>query len=73
MGGSSPAGTVVDVPADLLPRLAIDLVAITVLAYGLYYHRHRRQDLFAIYAMFNARARAWSRTRTGSCFGATSR
>ena len=53
MGGSSPAGTVVDVPADLLPRLAIDLVAITVLAYGIYYRRHRRQDLFVIYAMFN--------------------
>jgi hypothetical protein len=38
---------------DLLPRLAIDLVAISVLAYGIYYRRHRRQDLFVIYAMFN--------------------
>ncbi len=38
---------------DLLPRLAIDLVAISVLAYGIYYRRHRRQDLFVIFAMFN--------------------
>jgi hypothetical protein len=53
MGGSWPAGTVVHVPADLLPRLAIDLVAIAVLAYAIYYRRHRRQDLFVIYAMFN--------------------
>ncbi len=40
-------------PADLIPRLAIDVVAIAVLAYGIYYRRHRRQDLFVIYAMFN--------------------
>jgi hypothetical protein len=39
--------------ADLLPRLAIDLVAIAALAYGVYYRRHRRQDLVVIFAMFN--------------------
>ena len=53
MDPSWRAGSLVLVPADLIPRLAIDLVAITVLAYGLYYRRHRRQDLFVIYAMFN--------------------
>ncbi len=53
MGGSSRTGTLVPVLLDLLPRLAIDLVAIGVLAYGIYYRRHRRQDLFVIYAMFN--------------------
>jgi hypothetical protein len=41
------------VPADLLPRLLIDLVAIAVLAYGIHYRRHRRPDLVVIYAMFN--------------------
>ena len=39
--------------ADLLARLGIDLVAIAVLAYGIYYRRHQRRDLFVIYAMFN--------------------
>jgi hypothetical protein len=38
---------------DILERLAIDLVAIAVLAYGIYYRRHRRRDLVVIYAMFN--------------------
>jgi len=41
------------VPADLLIRLAIDVCAIAALAYGVYYRRHRRRDLFVIYAMFN--------------------
>lgn len=53
MDPSWRAGTLLPVPADLIPRLAIDLVAIAVLAYGIYYRRHRRQDLFVIYAMFN--------------------
>ena len=39
--------------ADVLLRLAIDVVAIGVLAYGLYYRRHGRSDLVVIYAMFN--------------------
>jgi Domain of unknown function (DUF4956) len=38
---------------DVLLRLAIDVVAIGVLAYGLYYRRHGRSDLVVIYAMFN--------------------
>ena len=43
------------VPAygDVLLRLAIDVVAIGVLAYGLYYRRHGRRDLVVIYSMFN--------------------
>src|SRR5918997_6471338 len=53
MDPSWRAGRLVLVPAALIPRLAIDLVAIAVLAYGIYYRRHRRQDLFVIYAMFN--------------------
>ena len=38
---------------DVLLRLAIDVVAIAVLAYGLYYRRHGRRDLVVIYSMFN--------------------
>jgi hypothetical protein len=38
---------------DILERLAIDLVAIAALAYGIYYRRHRRRDLVVIYGMFN--------------------
>jgi Domain of unknown function (DUF4956) len=38
---------------DVLPRLAIDIVAITVLVYGIYRRRHRRPDLVVIYALFN--------------------
>jgi hypothetical protein len=53
MGGSRRAGTVLPVPADLLPRFAIDVIAIAVLAYGVYYRRHGRQDLFVIFALFN--------------------
>jgi hypothetical protein len=43
------------VPAygDVLLRLAIDVLAIGVLAYGLYYRRHGRRDLVVIYSMFN--------------------
>jgi hypothetical protein len=38
---------------DLLVRLAIDVVAIGALAYGIYYRRHGRRDLVVIYSMFN--------------------
>ena len=33
--------------------LAIDLVAIAALVYGLFYPRHRRMDLVVVYALFN--------------------
>lgn len=39
--------------ADLSIRLVLDLLAITTLAYGLYYRRHRRRDLLTVYAAFN--------------------
>jgi Domain of unknown function (DUF4956) len=38
---------------DVLLRLAIDVIAIGALAYGLYYRRHGRRDLVVIYSMFN--------------------
>jgi Domain of unknown function (DUF4956) len=38
---------------DVLVRLAIDVLAIGVLAYGIYYRRHGRRDLVVIYSMFN--------------------
>lgn len=38
---------------DVLVRLAIDSLAIGVLAYGIYYRRHGRRDLVVIYSMFN--------------------
>ncbi|MGH2948389.1 MAG: DUF4956 domain-containing protein [Solirubrobacteraceae bacterium] len=38
---------------DVSLRLAIDLAAIAVLAYGLYLPRHRRMDLVVVYGMFN--------------------
>ena len=39
--------------ADVLPRLSLDIVAITALVYGLFYPRHRRMDLVVVYALFN--------------------
>jgi hypothetical protein len=39
--------------ADVLLRLAIDVVAISALVYGLFYPRHRRMDLVVVYALFN--------------------
>jgi Domain of unknown function (DUF4956) len=39
--------------ADLALRLAIDLVAIAALVYGLFHPRHRRMDLVVVYALFN--------------------
>lgn len=43
------------VPAygDVLPRLGLDVVAISALVYGLFYPRHRRMDLVVVYALFN--------------------
>ncbi|WP_029144825.1 DUF4956 domain-containing protein [Microbacterium luticocti] len=38
---------------DLLITLATDLVAITVLAYGLYFRRHQRRDLLLAYIALN--------------------
>ena len=38
---------------DVLARLGVDLIAIAFLAYGIYFRRHGRRDLFAVYAMFN--------------------
>jgi len=39
--------------SDLSLRLAIDIVAVAALVYGIYLPRHRRMDLAVIYAMFN--------------------
>jgi Domain of unknown function (DUF4956) len=38
---------------NVLLRLGVDLLAVAVLAYGIYFRRHGRRDLFVIYAMFN--------------------
>ena len=40
-------------PADVLTRLAIDVVALAALVYGLYFRRHRRRELLVVYATFN--------------------
>jgi len=48
-GGAAPPLDVF----ELAVRLLIDLLAITALAYGLYYRRHRRRDLLTVYAAFN--------------------
>jgi hypothetical protein len=47
--------TISAVPAygDVLPRLGLDLVAIAVLVYVLFYPRHKRMDLVVVYALFN--------------------
>lgn len=34
---------------NLLLALAVDLVAVTVLAYGIYFRRHHRRDLLLAY------------------------
>jgi len=39
---------------DVLVRLGVDLAAVAVLAYAIYFRRHGRRDLFVIYTMFNA-------------------
>jgi hypothetical protein len=39
--------------AQLFENLAIDLVAIGLLAYGIYYRRHRRSDLVLAYVALN--------------------
>ena len=46
------AAVLLDVPA-LAARLAVDVVAIAVLALVLSYHRHGRRDLVALYVIFN--------------------
>jgi Domain of unknown function (DUF4956) len=38
---------------DLAQRLAIDVVAVAALVYGLFHPRHRRMDLVVVYALFN--------------------
>ncbi len=38
---------------EVLTRLGIDLVAVAILTYAIYYRRHGRRDLFVVYAMFN--------------------
>lgn len=38
---------------NVLRDLALNVVAITILAYGLYFRRHRRRDLFLGYVAFN--------------------
>ena len=38
---------------DLALRLAIDVVAVAALVYGLFHPRHRRMDLVVVYALFN--------------------
>jgi hypothetical protein len=39
--------------SDALPRLAIDLAALTLLTGALFQPRHRRMDLVVVYALFN--------------------
>ncbi len=46
-----PADTVA--LGEFAPALAINLVAIAVLAYGIYFRRHRRRDLLTAYVCFN--------------------
>jgi Domain of unknown function (DUF4956) len=38
---------------DVLLRLAVDAAALAALAYGLYFRRHGRRELFVVYATFN--------------------
>ena len=38
---------------SLLARLALDLLAVAALVYGLFLPRHRRMDLVVVYALFN--------------------
>jgi hypothetical protein len=39
---------------DVLVRLGVDLLAIAVLVYAIYFRRHGRRDLAVVYALFNA-------------------
>jgi hypothetical protein len=50
LGATTPGALAL---GDLGIRLAIDLVALAVLAYGLYYRRHRRRELLTVYTAFN--------------------
>ena len=47
-----PAAAVLD-SGELGLRLLLDIVAIAVLAIGLFYRRHRRSDLVVLYVIFN--------------------
>lgn len=38
---------------NLVPAITTDLIAITLLAYGLYFRRHRRRDLLLAYTALN--------------------
>ena len=38
---------------EVLPRLAVDLVAIVLLAWGIHFRRHGRRELFVVYGLFN--------------------
>lgn len=49
---SPPLAAILD-PGGLGLRLLIDVVAIAVLAIGLFYRRHRRNDLVVLYVVFN--------------------
>ncbi|GCL65296.1 DUF4956 domain-containing protein [Pseudaquabacterium pictum] len=41
------------IPAELLPRLLIDLVTMLLLVFGLYYRRYRDKELVTAAALFN--------------------
>jgi hypothetical protein len=41
------------ITADLIARLAMDVVAVGILAYGMYFRRHRQRELFVVLTMFN--------------------
>lgn len=49
---SLPIAAIVD-PGGLWVRLLVDAVAIGILALGLFYRRHRRNDLVVLYVVFN--------------------
>ena len=38
---------------DLALRIGLDVAAVALLAYGVYYRRHRRRDMFVVLVMFN--------------------
>jgi hypothetical protein len=49
----TPLATTLPAYGDVLLRLAIDVAAMAILTYVIYFRRHRRGDLLVIYAMFN--------------------
>jgi len=42
-----------DIVSDVLPRFGVDLAAICLLAYALYFRRHRRSDLAGAFVLLN--------------------